>query len=89
MAAITAAVAGVVLNLAVWFAWHVAFGTVDEGSWGPIHWWIPDWSTVRWWSIAVAAASAVALFRLHWKVPRLLFVAGVAGAGLVMAGVAV
>src|SRR5204862_6545057 len=38
LAAITAAVVGVILNLTVWFALHVRFGTVSEMRAGPLRW---------------------------------------------------
>ncbi len=38
LAAITAAVVGVILNLAVWFALHVLFHQVTEMHAGPVRW---------------------------------------------------
>ena len=38
LAAITAAVVGVILNLSVWFALHVLFGRVQEMHAGPLRW---------------------------------------------------
>ena len=38
LAAITAAVVGVILNLTVWFALHVLFGRVEEVRAGPLRW---------------------------------------------------
>ena len=37
LTAVGAAVAGVVLNLAVWFAIHTAFATVNDRTYGPLH----------------------------------------------------
>ena len=42
LAAITAAVVGVILNLSVWFALHVLFGTVQEMHVGPLRWYAFD-----------------------------------------------
>jgi chromate transporter len=42
LAAITAAVVGVILNLSVWFALHVLFGTVTEMHVGPLRWFAFD-----------------------------------------------
>ena len=42
LAAITAAVAGVVLNLFVWFALYVLFGRVIETHWGLLRWYAFD-----------------------------------------------
>ena len=38
LAAITAAVVGVILNLSVWFALHVLFGKVTEMHFGLLRW---------------------------------------------------
>ncbi|MET0874601.1 MAG: chromate efflux transporter, partial [Pseudolabrys sp.] len=42
LAAITAAVVGVILNLSVWFALHVLFGKVTEMRAGPLRWYAFD-----------------------------------------------
>ena len=42
LAAITAAVVGVILNLTVWFALHVLFGVVQEARAGPLRWYAFD-----------------------------------------------
>ena len=42
LAAITAAVVGVILNLTVWFALHVLFGKVTEQQTGPVRWYAFD-----------------------------------------------
>jgi chromate transporter len=46
LAAITAAVVGVILNLTVWFALHVLFARVEEARAGPLRWYAFDPSTV-------------------------------------------
>jgi chromate transporter len=47
LAAITAAVVGVIANLSLWFALHVLFGTVDTMTFGPIRFALPDLSTMN------------------------------------------
>ncbi len=42
LAAITAAVVGVMANLALWFALHVLFARVDALRWGPLRLWVPS-----------------------------------------------
>src|SRR5204863_4034130 len=42
LAAITAAVVGVILNLTIWFALHVLFGQVEERTAGPLRWYAFD-----------------------------------------------
>ncbi len=63
LSGITAAVVGVVLNLAVWFALHVAFGTVDEVRALGARLLVPDWRTVNVASVLISAAAFVAIFR--------------------------
>ncbi len=63
LSGITAAVVGVVLNLAVWFALHVAFETVDEVRALGVRLLVPDWQTVNVASILISAAAFVAIFR--------------------------
>jgi len=42
LAAITAAVVGVILNLAVWFSLHVLFRSIAEVHTGPLRWFAID-----------------------------------------------
>jgi chromate transporter len=79
LSCITAAVVGVMLNLAVWFAVHVMFETVGETRHLGMRFLVPDWSTVRYASAAIAAGAFLALFRLEWGMIRTLLAAAVAG----------
>lgn len=63
LSGVTAAVVGVVLNLAVWFALHVAFDTVDEVRVAGVRLFVPDWQTVNVASVLISAAAFVAIFR--------------------------
>ncbi len=74
LSGITAAVVGVILNLAVWFALQTLFGTVNERQIGPIRLFIPDWSTLDWMALFIAVAAFVALFR--FKVNMLIILLG-------------
>jgi len=78
---ITAAVVGVVLNLAVWFAVNTLFTTVNERQilGGPVP--VPVWSSIDGFAVAVAVVCFVGLWRLRWNV--VLVVIGSAIAGLV------
>jgi chromate transporter len=82
LSTITAAVVGVVLNLAVWFAVHVIFGEVFERQ-GPIglRLLVPVWSTVDPVAVGIAAGSAVAILWFHVGVMRTLLGAAVVGMG--------
>jgi chromate transporter len=83
LSAITAAVVGVILNLAVWFALHVAFGTVDEARVLGMRLLLPDVATASYASIAIAAAAFVMMFRLGWGMLATLAVCTAAGAAYV------
>jgi chromate transporter len=76
LSAITAAVVGVILNLSVWFALHVVFDRVHELRIGPVRIEVPDWASVDWAALVLAAAALVAMLRLR------------AGMGLTLAGAA-
>ena len=79
LAAITAAVVGVIFNLALWFALHVIFDEVGriEASIISMAW--PVWSTLNWSALAMTALAAVSLFFLHWGVLRTLALSALAG----------
>ena len=63
LSAITAAVVGVVLNLAVWFALHVVFGEVNETHLFALRLFVPVWSSLKLAALALAAGSLVAMLR--------------------------
>ena len=65
LAAITAAVVGVILNLSVWFALHVLFGKITEMHWGPLRWYAFDPLALDLRATALAAIAAVLAFGLH------------------------
>ena len=65
LAAITAAVVGVILNLSVWFALHVLFGKVTEMHAGPLRWYAFDPLALDLRATALAAIAAVLAFGLH------------------------
>ncbi len=73
--AITAAVVGVILNLAVWFALHVLFARVTLVEAGPLQLWAPDPATLDWRVLALAGLSAYLLLRRHWGIPAVLGIA--------------
>ena len=84
LSAITAAVVGVILNLAVWFALHVIFTEVEPttiAALGPITLSVPQpiWSTLDWQALVIAVASAVMIFRFHLGIGKTLLAAGALG----------
>jgi chromate transporter len=82
LSAITAAVVGVILNLAVWFSLNVLFGEVDEIYIGPLRLYVPDLTSIDFASLLIAAAAFIALFR--FKASMLVTLGGAAAAGLVV-----
>lgn len=65
LAAITAAVVGVILNLSVWFALHVLFGQVEEMRAGPLRWYAVDLWALDLKASALAVIAGVLAFGLH------------------------
>lgn len=61
LAAISAAVVGVILNLSIWFALHVFFADVQRHGLGPVAVWWPDLGTLNVWALALAGIAAVLL----------------------------
>lgn len=80
--AITAAVVGVILNLAVWFALHVFFARVDAVHEGPLILWTPDPASLDWRVAVLAAISAALLLYRHWNMVTVLAVAAAGGVAL-------
>lgn len=74
LSGITAAVVGVILNLAVWFALQTLFDTVTEHHFGPLRLFIPDWNTLDIVALFIAIAAFIALFR--FKLNMLLILLG-------------
>jgi chromate transporter len=70
LSAITAAVVGVVLNLAVWFAWHVLFQNAGVAI-----------GNIDWFAVIVSAGAFVGMTKWKWNI--LLVVPGAAGLGLI------
>lgn len=79
---ITAAVVGVVLNLAVWFALHTLFTRLHTFSLGPAHLLVPNLGSVDLRATAIALLAMLAMFR--WKVGMLPTLAGAAVIGVVL-----
>lgn len=79
LGAITAAVVGVIMNLALWFALHVVFGKVVSVGWGVE---VPVFSSLDWRAALLSAAAMIAMLRL--KVGMLPTLAGSALAGLAL-----
>jgi chromate transporter len=68
LTAITAAVVGVILNLAVWFSLHVFFRNVALVKAGPLILWTPELASIDWRVVGLAALSGFLLLRQHWSI---------------------
>ena len=66
LATVTAAVVGVIANLALWFALHVLFGEVTEVAAGLATFAWPTWHTINLAAVVLSLAAALAL--RHWRV---------------------
>ena len=66
LAAITAAVVGVIANLALWFSLHTLFGRLDEVRHGALRLLVPAWKTLDPAALGLAVAASLALLR--WKI---------------------
>ena len=87
LSAVTAAVVGVVLNLAIWFAIHVLFFNVSTRSFGPIRVPVPDVSSFSPVVAFIAIAAGVALFRYKLGLLWVLAVGALLGVVASMTGI--
>jgi chromate transporter len=65
LAAVTAAVVGVILNLTVWFALHVLFAEVREMRAGPLRWYAFDPLAIDPQILGLTLIAAILAFALH------------------------
>ncbi len=65
LSTITAAVVGVIFNLAVWFALHTLFSSVTERSFGPMRLLVPELASIDALAVALASTSFLLLFRFR------------------------
>jgi len=80
LGAITAAVVGVILNLAVWFGLHVLFREVREVRWlGPVTADIPVLGTLNGASLVLTLAAVLAVFRFKLGMVPVLAACSAAG----------
>jgi chromate transporter len=86
LSAITAAVVGVILNLAIWFAVHTIFADVRRVAWGPFAFDSPRPESVDVWALLLAVASLIAMFRFKWGMLQTLAATSASGIGLYLAG---
>ena len=76
---ITAAVVGVIANLALWFSLHVLFGKVVDHQIGPVTLPLPVVSTIDNAAVLIAGAAAFLLVVLKLNMPLVLLLAACFG----------
>lgn len=81
LSSITAAIVGVILNLAIWFAVHAVFGHVEERRFGAIQLLIPEWHSLSLPALILTVLAMVAMFRFKLGMGKTL--AGSAMLGVV------
>lgn len=86
LSAVTAAVVGVILNLAVWFALHTIFAETRPFTAGPIRFDLPILSSLNPWALMLAAAAVLAVFRFKAGVVQTLLASAAAGVVLHLVG---
>ncbi len=86
LAAVTAAVVGVIANLTAWFALHVLFARVGTLEAGPLRLTWPDLASFDWRAGVLALIALALAFGAKWSVLRLL---GAAALGGLVLGLAV
>lgn len=82
LTAVTAAVVGVILNLAIWFAVHVIWREVARIETWPLSLELPVLSSIDWAAATLSALALVAVFRLQLGMVTVL--GGAAMLGLVL-----
>jgi chromate transporter len=86
LAGVTAAVVGVIANLALWFGVHFLFGDVQHLKVGILQGDVPNWASINWQAALLSALAALLLLRLKWGLFKVLGISVVAGMALTFMG---
>ena len=86
LSAITAAVVGVVLNLAIWFAIHTVFRETRPVRGFGLAFDAPVFASVDIWALLLSAAAVIAMFRFKVGMIPTLAACSAAGVALYLAG---
>jgi chromate transporter len=84
LAAITAAVVGVIANLSLWFALHVLFHRLDPMTVGPVKLLWPDLMSFDWRAATIAVVAALLVFRFKRGMLTVLGASALMGLGLTL-----
>jgi chromate transporter len=79
LAAITAAVVGVILNLSLWFSLQVLFKDVETETYGPFKTLVPIFSSIDWRVVLLSGICALLIFRYHWNILAVLATSALIG----------
>lgn len=79
LSAVTAAVVGVILNLALIFGFAALFDAVRRVDWGPVSFLLPVWSSLDLFACILATVGFVVLWRYRLNVLWLVAGSGLAG----------
>jgi len=83
LSTVTAAVVGVVLNLAIWFAMFALFDTVTEHRKFGAPFYEPDFGSLNWAALAIAVGAGVAIFAYKVRTLWVVAAAAVIGVGVI------
>jgi chromate transporter len=86
LTAITAAVVGVILNLAIWFAVHTVFRETFRVDGFGLWFDAPVLSSANWWALTLSVAAAIAIFRFKAGMIPTLAACSAMGVLLYLAG---
>lgn len=78
----TAAVLGVILNLAIWFAIHVVWREVVQVASGPLQMDLPVLTSIDWLAATLSLLAIFVVFRFRLGMSTVL--SGAAGVGLAL-----
>lgn len=84
LAAITAAVVGVIANLALWFSLHTVFAKVSTRAVGPFTFDVPSLASAQVSAFLLIGLALVMTFVLRWSLTRILALCVLMGVGLVL-----
>jgi chromate transporter len=85
LAAVTAAVVGVIANLALWFGLHVLFMRVAVVEAGPMRLQVPDWASFDWRAGLIAGVALALIFGLRRGIVTTLGITAALGLALGLA----
>jgi chromate transporter len=79
LAGVTAAVVGVIANLALYFAFHTLFSRTEEHAWGSLTISLPVPDTLVWSAVVITVLGCGLVFARGWSVLRVLGTCALAG----------